>query len=86
MKVKIQMKMVLLTVIGTFFMLSGLWTIYISFNEIIYFGGIYINFFDLYVGKTFVFYSVGILIGIALSFVINSYIRPTLKNIGDDIK
>ena len=86
MKVKTQMKMVLLMSIGTFFLLSGLWVVYIGFNEIIYFGGIYINFFDLYVGKTFIFYIIGILIGIALSFVINLFVRPTLKSIGDDIE
>ena len=81
MKVKTQIKTVLLMCIGTFFILSGLWVVYIGFNEIIYFGGIYINFFDFYVGKTFIFYIIGILIGIVLVSIINTYIRPALENV-----
>ena len=81
MKVKTQIKMVLLMGLGTFFILSGLWTIYMGLYEIIDFGGIYINLFNIYVGKTLIFYTIGILVGIVLSFIINSYIRPTLKNI-----
>ena len=81
MKVQTQIKMVLLMGLGTFFILSGLWVVYIGLDEIINFGGIYIHYLNITVRKELIFYSIGISIGVALVSIINTYIRPALENI-----
>ena len=81
MRVKAQIKVVLLVTITAFFMLSGLGVAYIGLFEIINFGGIYINFFNVVIWKELIFYSIGIFMGIALISIINTYIRPGLKNV-----
>ena len=89
MEIKTQIKKVLLICIGTFFMLSGIYVIWLGLMNIPCFI-IHIPFIDLNMDirmmKDIIFYVVGILIGIILTFGINAYIRPILKSIGDDVE
>lgn len=84
MRVKAQIKLVLLVTITAFFMLSGIYVIWMGLMNIPCFI-INIPFIDLNVDirmmKDIIFYITGIFIGMSLLFVINSYILPVLKNV-----